>query len=130
MEKANTKIKLFYGGSLTCYFDEKHILKLFSLSSCQYVSTIPEKINCMLLTFEKWTFYFIRVCMERMMDHQYRENGARNIHSNYNQMRAYVKCSPNQFKKNYALLTSLSSNRQNFEEPGKVLAVTVSEFTR
>ena len=36
-------------GSLTCDFDEKHILKLFSLSSCQYVSTIPEKN----LTFEK-----------------------------------------------------------------------------
>ena len=30
--------------------------------------------------------------MERMMDHQYRENGARNIYSNYNQMRSYVKC--------------------------------------
>ena len=38
-----------------CYFDKKHILKLFPLSSCQYLSTIPEK-NCMLLTFQKWTF--------------------------------------------------------------------------
>ena len=26
-----------------CYFDKKHILKLFPLSSCQYLSTIPEK---------------------------------------------------------------------------------------
>ena len=33
------------------------------------------------------------------MDHQYGENGARNIYSNYNQMRAYVECSPNQSKK-------------------------------
>ena len=33
------------------------------------------------------------------MDHQYRENGARNIYSNYNQMRAYVEYSPNQSKK-------------------------------
>ena len=33
------------------------------------------------------------------MDHQYGENGARNIHSNYNQMRAYVECFPNQPKK-------------------------------
>ena len=32
------------------------------------------------------------------MDHQYGENGARNIYSNYNQMRAYVECSPNQSK--------------------------------
>ena len=32
------------------------------------------------------------------MDHQYRENGPRNIYLNYNQMRAYVKCSPNQSK--------------------------------
>ena len=31
-----------------CYFDEKHILK--------HVSTIPEKKNCMLPTFEKSTF--------------------------------------------------------------------------
>ena len=30
-------------------FDQKHILKLFPLSSCQYVSTIPGK-NCMLPT--------------------------------------------------------------------------------
>ena len=33
------------------------------------------------------------------MDYQYRENGARNIYSNYSQMRAYVKCSSNQSKK-------------------------------
>ena len=33
------------------------------------------------------------------MDHQYRENGARNMYSNYNQMRAYVECSPNKSKK-------------------------------
>ena len=32
------------GGSLIWYSDEKHILKLCPLSSCQYVSTIPEKI--------------------------------------------------------------------------------------
>ena len=33
------------------------------------------------------------------MDHHYRENCARNIYSDYNQMRAYVECSPNQSKK-------------------------------
>ena len=33
------------------------------------------------------------------MDRQYRENSARNTYSNYNQMRAYVECSPNQSKK-------------------------------
>ena len=98
---------------MTCHFDEKHILKLFSLSFCQYVSTIPEK-------------QLKRVCTERMMDHQYRENGARNIYSNYNQMGAYVKCS----QKNYALSTFPSSNRRKFDESGKVLVVYVSEFTR
>ena len=36
-------------------FDEKHILKLFPLSSCQNVNTIPEK-NCLLPTSQKWTF--------------------------------------------------------------------------
>ena len=33
------------------------------------------------------------------MDHQYKENGARSMYSNYNQMRAFVECSPNKFKK-------------------------------
>ena len=47
--------------------------------------------------------HFIRVCTEKMMDHQYRENGARNIYSNYNQMRAYVECSPSQSKKLYLI---------------------------
>ena len=61
------------------------------------------------------------------MDHQHRENGARNIYSNYNQMRAYVKCSRNQ-SKNYALSTFPSSNRRNFEESGKVLAGSVSDL--
>ena len=32
------------------------------------------------------------------MDHQYGENGGKNIYSNYNQMRAYVECFPNQPK--------------------------------
>ena len=32
------------------------------------------------------------------MDHQYGENGERNIYSNHNQMRANVECSPNQSK--------------------------------
>ena len=27
------------GGSFICYFEEKHILKLFPYNSCQYVST-------------------------------------------------------------------------------------------
>ena len=38
--------------------------------------------------------HFVGVCLAKMMDHQYEENGARNIYSNYNQMRAYVECSP------------------------------------
>ena len=81
----------------------------------------------MLPTFEKSTF--CKGLYGENDDHQYGENGARNIYSNCNQMRAYVKCSPNQ-SKNYALSTFPSSNRRNFEESGKVLAVSVSEFTR
>ena len=61
------------------------------------------------------------------MDHQYRENGARNMYSNHNQMSAYVECSSNQ-SKNYTLSAFLSSNRRNFEDSGKVLAVSVSEI--
>ena len=32
------------------------------------------------------------------MDHRSRENDVRNLYSNYNQTRAYVKCSPNHSK--------------------------------
>ena len=62
------------------------------------------------------------------MDHQYRGKGARNTYSNYNQMRAYVECSPDQSKKNYTLSTFPSSNRWDFKDSGKVLVVSVSEF--
>ena len=34
----------------------RNISSNFFLSSCQYVSTIPEKKNCMLPTFQKSTF--------------------------------------------------------------------------
>ena len=101
------------------------MLKLFALSSCQYVSSIPEKNNCMLPTFKNG--HFVRVCMEKMMDHQYRENGARNVYSNYNQMRAYVECCRSQ-STNYTLSTFPSSNQRNFEDSGEVLTVSVSEF--
>ena len=60
----------------------------------------------------------MRACIEKMMNHRYKENGARNIYSDYNQMRAYVDCSPNQYK-NYTLSTFLSSNRRNFEDSDK-----------
>ena len=50
------------------------------------------------------------------MDHQYRENAARNMYSNYYQMRAYVECSPN-----YTVSIFPSSS----EDSGKVLAVSV-----
>ena len=71
--------------------------------------------------------HFVRVCTEKMMDYQFRENGARNIYSNYNQMRAYVECPPRQ-SKNYTLSTFTSSNLRNFEDSGIVLAVSVSQF--
>ena len=61
------------------------------------------------------------------MDHQYRENGARDVYSNYNQMRAYVDALQISQKSN-ALSNFPSSNRRNFEDSGKVLAVSVSEF--
>ena len=48
----------------------------------------------MLQTFDKMDI-FIRVCTERMMDHQYGENRAKSIYLNYNQIRAYVECSSN-----------------------------------
>ena len=86
----------------------RNILKLFPLSFCQYVSTIPEKKNCMLPAFEKSTF--LRVCTEKMMDYQYRENGTRTIYSNYYQMRAYAECSPNQSTKLYVIDLSIEKS--------------------
>ena len=61
------------------------------------------------------------------MDHQYRENGGRSIHSNHNQMRADAECSPNQLEKLY-LIDLPYGNRRNFEDSAKVLAVSVSEI--
>ena len=61
------------------------------------------------------------------MDRQYRENVARNIYSNYNQIRASTECSPNQ-SKTYTLSTFPSSNRRNFEDSGTVRAISVSQF--
>ena len=55
------------------------MLKLFPLSSCQYVSTILEKktVPFHLETFKNG--HFVRVCTEKMKDHQYRESDARNV---------------------------------------------------
>ena len=62
------------------------------------------------------------------MDRQYGENSARNIYSNYNEMSANVECSPNQSKVLYLIDLSIRSNERNFEDSGKVLAVSVSEI--
>ena len=40
------------------------------------------------------TKHLVRACTEKMMDHQYTENGARKVYSNNNQMKAYAECSP------------------------------------
>ena len=88
-----------------CLFKEVPLLAIltrdissnFPLSSCQYVSTIPEK-NCMLPTSLK-NRHFVGVCTEKMINHQYREHGSRNTYSSYNQMTVFVKCSLDQSKK-------------------------------
>ena len=103
-----TTFKTAKGGSPTCYFHEKHILKLFPLSSCQYVNTIPEKKTACYRPLKNR--HFVGVCTEKMMDRQYRENGARHIYSNCNQMRAYVECSPNQSKKLYLFDLSIEQS--------------------
>ena len=88
-----SKINKFQGGSPIYYSDEKHILKLFPLSSSQYVRIIPEKAACYR---PSKNVHFVRVCTEKMMDHQYKENGAKNIYPSYNQMGDYVECSSDQ----------------------------------
>ena len=107
-QNRNNWFELVQGGSLTCYFDEKRILEHFHLSSCQYVSTIPEKKTACYRPLKNR--HFVRVCMEKMIDHQHRENDAINIYSIYNQMRAYVECSPNQSKKLYLMDLSIEQS--------------------
>ena len=53
------------------------------------------------------------------MDHQYGENGERNVHSNYNQMRAYVKCCPNQSKKLCLIDLSIEQSTRTLKSPEK-----------
>ena len=60
------------------------------------------------------------------MDHQYEENGARNMQLNHNQMRAHVN--PLQINlKNYTLSTFPTNTQRNFEDSEKVLAIPASE---
>ena len=46
------------------------------------------------------------------MDYQYEESDARNIYSNYNQMRAYVESSRNQSKKLYLIDLFIEQSRK------------------
>ena len=64
------------------------------------------------------------------MDYQYiRENGARNIYSNCNQMRAYVECSPNQSKKLIPYRPFYQAIEETLTIPEhSVLAVSLSQF--
>ena len=61
------------------------------------------------------------------MDHQYRENDARNIYSNYNQMRAYGECSPNQSKKLYLIDLSIeqSTKLQGFRNSAGRFCISI-----
>ena len=55
--------------------------------------------------------HFVRVCTEKMKDHQYKENGAKNICSNHNQMRAYIECSKKKsIKKLYLINLSIEQS--------------------
>ena len=50
----------------------------------------------MLPTFQTWTF--LRVCTEKMIDHQYRENDGRSINPNCSQIKAYCAVQVNEKK--------------------------------
>ena len=56
------------------------------LSICEYNS--GKKLH---VTDPLKNRHFVWTCTEKNMDRQYKENGMRNIYSNYNQMRAYVE---------------------------------------
>ena len=61
----------------------------------------------MLLTFQKWTF-----CkgLYRENDGNTGKMGQVTHTQNYNQMRAYVECSPNQLKKLYLIDLSIEQS--------------------
>ena len=80
----------------------------FSLEFLSIWSTIPEKKTACYRPLKNR--HFVGVCTEKMTDHQYRENSARNIYSNYNQMRTYVECSSNQLKKLYLIDLSIEQS--------------------
>ena len=62
------------------------------------------------------------------MDHQYRGYSARNMYSNYDKMRAYAECSPNQSKKFYLIDLFIEQSTKLPEDSGRVVAVSVSEI--
>ena len=64
------------------------------------------------------------------MDHQYRENGVRNMYSNYDQMRAYVECSPHQSKKLYLIDLSIGAIDETLKIPEKCWPFLYLKFTR
>ena len=116
------------------YFKEIPLLAILTRNI--YSNFSPEFLSiCEYNSGKKPAYYrpfknehFVRAGMEKMMDHQCKENGARNIYSNYNQMRACVECSPNQ--KNYTLSTFPSSNRRNFKDPEMCRPLLYLHFTR
>ena len=62
------------------------------------------------------------------MDHQYGENGTRNIYSNHNQMRPFAECSPNQPKKLY--LIDHRAMDETLKIPEKCWLFLYRNFTR
>ena len=64
------------------------------------------------------------------MDHKYGENGERNIYSNYNQMRAYVECSPNQPKKIIPFRPFHRAIDETLKIPEKCWPFLYQNFTR
>ena len=74
--------------------------------------------------------HFARVCKEKIMDHQYKENGARSIYSNYNQMRACDECSPNQSKNLYLIGPFHRAIDETLKIPEKRWPFLYPNFTR
>ena len=71
-------------------------------------------INMWVQFLEKTAYYqpfkkghFVRACTEKMMDHQYKVNSARNIYSNYNQTRALCWMLSKSIKKLYLIDPSI-----------------------
>ena len=80
----------------------------------------------MLPSFEKG--HFVRVCAEKIIDYQNKENRTRSSYSNQNRMKALILLMLSKSIKKSYLINSLIEQSTKLCDSGKVLPGLLSEF--